>query len=69
MKVQVLLRKGFPTLFETVRVIGSDLKRGGGRALQLLAVEGDSEAFSFSLSLSMLVECPAFFASRYLLGI
>jgi hypothetical protein len=84
MKVQVLLRKGFPTSFATARVIngfswlqaydktarllGLDLKRGGGPALEQLALEGDSEAFSFSVSLSTLVFCPALFASRYLQG-
>lgn len=35
---------------KTARLLGLDLKRGGGPALEQLALEGDANAFNFSVS-------------------
>lgn len=36
---------------KTARLLGLDLKKGGGPALEQLALEGDADAFKFSVSL------------------
>lgn len=41
---------------KTARLLGLDLKRGGGPALEELALEGDPNAFNFSVSLFTLVQ-------------
>lgn len=38
---------------KTARLLGLDLTRGGGPALEQLALEGDPKAFNFSVSIFM----------------